>query len=118
MGIPENKERRKHSRVGFVTKIDVRLGTGGEATTLEANSKDLSRKGIFVKTEETFALETPCVVHIYLTGGIDEIKLTIQGRTIRQTPEGLGILFETMDVETYTHLKNIVYYNGGDDGSC
>lgn len=115
MDVPKKDERRKHSRVGFATRINVRLGTGKESICLEANSKDLSLKGIFVRTEELFPLETGCLVNIYLTGGVDEIKLEIQGRTVRLTDDGVGIVFESMDVDTYTHLKNIVYYNSGDD---
>ncbi len=111
-----NEERRKHSRVGFATKIEVCLiMPGQENVCLDANSKDLSLKGIFVKTDASFPLETQCSVDIYLTGGVEQIKLEIQGKTVRQTDDGIGIVFQSMDVETYTHLKNIVYYNGGDD---
>jgi len=115
MDISKKEERRKHSRVGFATRIDVRFVSGQETISLNANSKDLSLKGIFVQTETKFPLSTPCTVDIYLTGGVEEIKLEIQGETVRQTDDGVGIVFKSMDVETYTHLKNIVYYNGGDD---
>lgn len=115
MGVPKKDERRKHSRVGFATRIDVRVASGQNTISLKANSRDLSLKGIFVKTRERFPLETGCKVDIYLTGGVEEIKLEIQGRTVRQTDDGIGIVFESMDVDTYTHLKNIVYYNSGDD---
>ena len=115
MDVSKQDERRKHSRVGFATRINVRVESGMETICLDANSKDLSLKGIFVKTGERFPLATRCFVDIYLTGGVEEIKLEIQGRTVRQTDEGVGIVFESMDVDTYTHLKNIVYYNSGDD---
>jgi len=115
MDISNNEERRKYSRVGFTTRIDVCLVSGQGNVCLEANSKDLSLKGIFVKTDAVFPLETKCSVDIYLTGGVEQIKLEIQGKTVRQTDDGIGIVFQSMDVETYTHLKNIVYYNGGDD---
>ena len=115
MDSSKNEERRKHSRVGFATKIDVRLVSGQDTICLDANSRDLSLKGIFVKTDTAFPLDTRCEVDIYLTGGVEEIKLEIQGKTVRQTDDGVGIVFKSMDVETYTHLKNIVYYNGGDD---
>jgi hypothetical protein len=115
MGISKNEDRRKHSRVGFATKIDVCLVSGQETICLDANSRDLSLRGIFVRTDAAFSLDTQCTVDIYLTGGVEEIKLEIQGKTVRKTNDGVGIVFKSMDVETYTHLKNIVYYNGGDD---
>ena len=115
MDVQKKDERRKHSRVGFATRITVRLESGAKAVSLEANSRDLSLKGIFVRTPERFPLDTGCVVDIYLTGGVDEIRLEVKGRTVRQTDDGVGIVFESMDVDTYTHLKNIVYYNSTDD---
>jgi hypothetical protein len=50
-------------------------------------------------------------VNIYLSGGIDDLKLEIQGRIVRHTDAGFGVEFESMDLETYTHLKTLVLYN-------
>ena len=111
MGVSKQDERRKYSRVGFTTKIDVILRVDGKDVALGANSKDLSQKGIFAHTETPVPLNTPCTVNVYLSGGVEEIKLEIQGRSVRQTDTGVGIVFESMDVDTYTHLKNIVRYN-------
>ena len=108
-------DRRKHSRVGFTTKIEIILNHQGQQVILEAGSKDLSLKGIFGHTDQQFTIDSPCSVNVYLTGGVDEIKLAIEGRIVRQTESGIGIVFESMDVDTYTHLKNIVLYNSGSD---
>ncbi len=115
MGVSNNDDRRKHSRVGFSTRIEVILKADGKQVILDANSKDLSIKGVFADTEQKFSLKTHCEVNIYLSSGIDDIKLEIQGTIVRQTGAGIGIVFESMDVDTYTHLKNIVRYNSGDE---
>jgi len=115
MGVSNNDDRRKHSRVGFTTRIEIILKAEGKQVILDASSKDMSLTGLFVETDQRFALKTYCEVNIYLSGGIDDIKLTIQGSLVRQTESGIGIVFESMDVDTYTHLKNIVMYNSGDE---
>ncbi len=110
-----NDDRRKHTRVGFTTEIHIVLQIQEKQVKLEGNSRDLSLKGIFVRTDKLFPRGTTCSVKIYLTGGIEKIELMIQGTIIRETEAGIGIIFNSMDVETYSHLKNIVRYNSKDD---
>jgi hypothetical protein len=110
MTVLNDENRRKHSRVRFATQIRIDLKTK-DHVTLEGNSKDLSLKGIFVSTPRKFARGTSCFVKIYLTGGIEKIELLVEGAIVRQTETGIGIVFNSMDVDTYSHLKNIVHYN-------
>lgn len=113
MGFSDKKdEKRKYSRVGFATKIEIRMNDEtGQAILLEANSKDLSQRGVFVKTGKRYPIGTECLVNIYLSGGIDDLKLDIHGRIVRHTDIGFGVEFESMDVNTYTHLKTLILYN-------
>ena len=87
------------------------LDESGQNVQLEAHSKDLSQKGVFVRTDKRPLLDTPCRVNVYLSGGLDDIKLEIQGRIVRHTQTGFAVEFESMDVDTYTHLKTLVLYN-------
>ena len=41
----------------------------------------------------------------------------MKGTIIRQTLDGIGIAFDSMDVDTYSHLKNIVRYNRMEDSA-
>jgi len=111
----KNDERRKHIRVGFTTDIDITLDADGKQFNLKGSSKDLSLKGIFVSTKDKFTPQTKCVVTIHLSGGVDRIELLINATIVRVTDTGMGIEFDSMDVEAYSHLKNIVYYNSVDD---
>jgi hypothetical protein len=115
MAVLDNDDRRKHTRVGFTTEIQIILQIHKKQIILEGNSRDLSLKGIFVRTDKLFSRGTICSVKIYLTGGIEKIELLIQGTIARETEAGIGITFTAMDVETYSHLKNIVQYNSIDD---
>ena len=115
MSISEKDDRRKYSRVIFATKIEIHLlDESGQNARFDAHSKDLSQKGVFAKTDKRPALDTICRVNIYLSGGIDDIKLEIQGRIVRHTDAGFGVEFESMDLDTFTHLKNVVLYNSED----
>lgn len=113
MTVLDNDDRRKHSRVGFTTEIKIVLNLYEKQVKLEGNSRDLSLKGIFASTDQRFPSGTDCSVFIYLTGGREKIELLIQGTVVRTTDSGIGIVFNAMDVETYSHLKNIVSYNSG-----
>lgn len=117
MAVLGKDDRRKHSRVGFTTEIKIALNFQGKQVKLACSSRDLSQKGIFVNTDKRFPPETPCCVEIYLTGGIERIQLMIEGSIVRETDSGIGIVFNSMGLETFSHLKNIVYYNREDDSA-
>ncbi len=115
MAVSDNDERRKHSRVGFTTTIQILLEADGKKVELEASSRDLSLKGVFVSSVEQFSSGTKCSIKVFLTGGIENIELQMKGTVIRISENGMGIEFDSMDVDTYSHLKNIVHYNSTDD---
>lgn len=109
MEITDNKEKRKHTRVEFSTRIVLMASdTEIEAT---GSSKDLSLKGVFVNTDKKLDVGTECNVKIFLSGGIGDIELAMTAKVARVVDAGLGLAFEAMDVDSYTHLKNIVLYN-------
>lgn len=109
------EDRRKHSRVGFTTAIQVTFETGENPFDVTGNSRDLSLKGLFVRTKTKFPCGVKCSIKAYLTGGVDKIELLMKGTIVRITDTGMGIVFDSMDVDTYSHLKNIVSYNCMDD---
>ncbi len=110
MTLSEEKGRRKHDRVLFSTRILLSF-KNSENIDVTGNSKDLSLNGIFVDTDQTLEPDTPCVIVIVLSGGIEDVKLHINARVARVEAHGMGIIFDTMDLDSYTHLKNIVRYN-------
>ena len=107
-------EKRKHLRVGFATEIKIVINAGDKEINAKGSSKDLSLKGIFCSTDEKIDKGTECDIAIYLTGSIDKIVLNINGTVVRVDDAGIGVSFDSMDVETYSHLKNIVQYNSED----
>ena len=107
-----DKERRKKTRVNFTTEVIVK--TDKSEIAAEANSEDISLKGIFIRTETKIPVGTPCEMEILLTGTSTRLALRINGVITRQDEYGLGIAFDSMDLDSFMHLKNIVLYNATD----
>jgi hypothetical protein len=62
-------------------------------------------------TVERLQLGSPVDISIVLTGTSPEIDVTFTGEVSRIDENGMGFTFKKMDLDSYTHLKNIVTYN-------
>jgi len=107
-------DKRKRTRVHFETQVV--LKTDVSEIKADANSSDISIKGMFITTDEKIPAGTPCDIEIVLSGTTSRLALNIEGVVARQDldKDGLGITFNSMDVDSYFHLKNIVMYNAED----
>jgi hypothetical protein len=105
-------ERREKTRVDFKTSIV--LKTDQSEIHIDGNSRDLSLKGIFIHTGEQIPIDTRCEVEVNLTGMTEQLNLYMQGRVVRKAPNGIAVEFDSMDLDSYTHLKNLVRYNAAD----
>jgi hypothetical protein len=107
------KEKRGKTRVDFSTATEILLKVGSSVIQLQGDSRDLSLKGIFISTEKNIPIGTKCHVEITLSGMTDDLALKMNGSVARKETNGIGINFDSMDLDSYTHLKNIVRYNSG-----
>ena len=105
----EVNEERRRPRVEFETEIA--LLSGSSEIRVGGSSKDVSLRGVFIRTEEKLPVGSECKVEIQLTGMVETLRLTINGHVARQETAGMAVIFDSMDLDTYTHLKNIVRYN-------
>ncbi|MBW1742145.1 MAG: PilZ domain-containing protein [Deltaproteobacteria bacterium] len=103
------EERRQKTRVHFETHVIIK--TEESEIRAEADSEDISMKGVFVRTPEKIPEGTPCDLEILLTGSSTRLALTIKGIVTRQEEAGLAIGFDSTDLDSYIHLKNIILYN-------
>ncbi|MCB9493889.1 MAG: PilZ domain-containing protein [Desulfobacteraceae bacterium] len=113
----DNKERRQSKRVDFNTEIY--LKTPSQTFRLEGNSRDISQKGVYILTDKDLDIDidTVCEIKIVLSGASPAVVLNIVGKIARKTSDGLGVEFKEMDLDSYTHLKNIVKFNSKEDDS-
>lgn len=98
---------RKFSRVNF--KVDATIKTADRQ--FHGDVKDLSMSGMYMLTIERLQLGDPVDITIILTGTSPEINVIFCGEVCRIDESGIGFAFKKMDLDSYTHLKNIVAYN-------
>ena len=98
---------RKFSRVNFT--VDASIKTADRQ--FRGDVKDLSMSGMFMLTAERLQLGHPVEITIVLTGTSPEINVNFSGEVSRIDENGMGFSFRKMDLDSYTHLKNIVAYN-------
>lgn len=104
-------ERRTNTRVSFQTTMDVRF-SGQEYPGCAI--QDLSVKGVFLVGVRQQALGDRCALTLCLSGTSSELCLRIQGEVAHIEEGGVGVHFIEMDLDSFYHLKNIVYFNAED----
>ncbi|MBC8316782.1 MAG: PilZ domain-containing protein [Desulfobulbaceae bacterium] len=105
------KERRRDVRVAFKTTVSLHFKDGEYA---HCETKDLSLKGIFIPGIGDRDPGEKCHITVLLSGVSSELKIRMKGEVVRKTDEGIGVYFNEIDVDSFFHLKNIVYYNVDD----
>jgi hypothetical protein len=102
-------EKRKFSRVPFLIKVKVNW----RDKQITGEIGNLSLRGMFIQMPPTIPMGESLVVNLQLTGDSSDLKVSIGGKVVRDTPEGIGIEFEQIDLDSFIHLRNIVAYNSG-----
>ena len=104
-------EKRNFTRVGFT--ICAHLTIDGK--TVEGEVGNISLRGIFIKGLSGVSVGTPAEINIGLSSIQPEIAINIQAMAVRSVAEGTGFEFSKVDVESFTHLRNIVSYASCDE---
>jgi hypothetical protein len=107
----EDSERRQNTRVAFTATVDVDFS---EQKFSGCASQDLSVKGVFLAGVRNQALGDRCDLTLSLSGTSSELCLRIKGEVVRVEKDGVALRFHEMDLDSYYHLKNIIYYNAED----
>jgi len=101
---------RKFSRVNF--RIAATVMAAGRRFSSEVDN--LSMSGMFMITTEQLQLGEPADITIVLSDASPGIQVRVSGTVTRIAENGIGFTFEKIDLDSYTHLKNIVAYNTDD----
>ncbi|MGA2027663.1 MAG: PilZ domain-containing protein [Syntrophobacteraceae bacterium] len=102
-------ERRKNRRVPFQVEATVQIGQSSIKGTVD----NLSMKGMFL-AGETLSGGSPLEISISLSGSSSLLSMELKGRAVRLTEAGIAIEFQEMDLDSFTHLRNIVAQNTDD----
>jgi hypothetical protein len=101
---------RKFSRVTF--RIAALVSTA--SARFEGEVQNISMNGMFLRTTEQLPPGTQADITISLNGIEPEIAIHVNGTVSRTVDDGIGFTFGSIDLTSYTHLKNIVSYNTDD----
>ena len=101
---------RKFSRVPFHVTATATVG----GRSFQGKISNLSMNGLFLETAERMADDEVADLLITLEGSEPEIAVAFTGRVCRLTDDGIGFRFERIDLDSYTHLRNIIAYNIAD----
>ncbi len=110
----EHDDRRHNARVAFNATVDLDF-TGRKYNGCE--TENLSTKGVLVLGITDRALGDTGAIALHLSGTSHDISLTMRGEVVRLEDKGIGIRFTEIDLDSYTHLRNIIYYNCADPDS-
>lgn len=100
--------RRKNSRVAFHATVS--LSFAG-ARYEQCETRDLSLRGVFVVGIHGHKPGELCDVVLCLTGTTSSLCLRMKGEVARVEADGFGLHFREIDLDSFYHLKNILYYN-------
>ncbi|WP_027721238.1 PilZ domain-containing protein [Maridesulfovibrio zosterae] len=104
----QNKRRRTRVEAGFT----VMLHKDGIDT--DAESHNLSLKGLLCDPVEQFKVGDDCEVSILLS---EEAVIRIEAIVVRSDSSGLAVDFHSMDDMSFTHLRRLVQFNSDDADS-
>ncbi len=105
-------DKRQNVRVAF--QVDIEVIFDELKINVTGDSSNISLSGVYVKTDKTVPLHTPCQVVLYLSGTTEPMALTMSGHVARKDAGGFAVNFESMDLDSYSTLKQILRFNTGD----
>jgi len=105
-------EKRKLSRVLFTTEAEIK----NSSYEYKGQVTDLSLKSAFIKTQSLDMLQEkdPIMLKLLMSGVSTTSYIEIEGEVQRLDEEGIVVKFNSMDIDSFIYLKNIVAYNNGD----
>lgn len=101
---------RRFSRVPFRVNATVKSAD----RQFYGSVANLSMSGMFLNTAERLPEGESVEITIVLSGTSPELFVGFTGRVSREAENGIAFSFEKIDLDSYTHLKNIIAYNSED----
>ena len=98
------KERRRHTRVPVGFEVFVKI----KRKAIPVKTLNLSMRGMRCSSDPLFADGASCTVVFALSSAI---KLRINATILRASARQTGIHFESMDEDSFFHLKRLVQFN-------
>lgn len=105
------RDRRKNTRVPFQTTADVDFAN---AHYSQCATENLSIKGVSVLGVTGHAIGETCDLSLDLSGSSSQLRLSMKGTIVRVDDDRIALHFTEIDLDSFYHLKHIIYYNSND----
>ncbi|MEW6218983.1 MAG: PilZ domain-containing protein [Thermodesulfobacteriota bacterium] len=106
-----HEDRRHNVRVRFATRATLVFP---DRTYPDLATRNLSIKGLLVLGAVGPRVGDQCDVTLFLSGTTSELTVRVKGVVARVEGDNLGVSFREIDLDSFFHLKNIVYFNAED----
>ncbi len=94
-------EKRKRTRI--LVNADIVLRSEDKAFSLYGRTRDISMKGLFIKSVGAFPLGAKCHIEIIIHGHGSDLTIKLCGNVARIENGGYGVLFDN-DLEFWPML--------------
>lgn len=102
-------ERRRYRRLDFSAAALIEL----DNETVCGEVRNISTKGVFLKTDRNFAANDQVQVTIDLLKGSARLSVTMPGTVVRLDPEGIGLTSPHINIYSMLHLELLLAMNRG-----
>ncbi len=102
--------RRWFTRINYKGKVGIKTPNG---LVIKAPVKDLSMRGMYVIADETIPVGRSVEIFFGEDDKLSEKSLSISGRVARMDGNGFAVEFEKMDLQTFCHIKALVFRSVG-----
>ena len=106
-------ERRKHTRIPIDLRSELTFLDG---STFHGTTKNLSFGGAFVSCNAPMGIPErgECALKLILGAEEESASIEITARVIRLSENGVGVMFLSISLDGYNHLKNLMIFNSSD----
>lgn len=100
---------RKFSRVPFKIEAEVQSDKG----IFYGDIRNLSLNGAFIAIPESLPVGEYVDLKVFLSQDKPVIAIDLEGYVVRTDPEGIAVKFSKVDLDSFTHLRNVIALNSG-----
>ena len=77
-------------------------------------ARNLSQGGLFIEGDINIPIGAECCMELYETGSNSSLILTFSGKILRREQDGVGVLFTSMEEDSFMFLQTMVLYSCDD----
>ena len=104
----ESNNAREFSRIGI--PMTATLSVDGDKT-VSGKVVNISLSGVELCTEHNRSLGDHTQIEVQFGYPGNELSIQAEGKIVRITSDSLAVNFESIELESYEHLKNLIAFN-------